>query len=147
MYFPFLVCEAKCGRRNINDADRQNVHSASITVKAIVQLCLAGGREFAQDINGQILVFSISHDNERVKIYGHFPLIRDGRVTFHRYYVHDYSLDGHYGRDRNTGSNFTRAVYRDFYPVYLGRIRRAVARLQDPRLTSMVSETSVDEAS
>ncbi|OQN95107.1 hypothetical protein B0A48_18881, partial [Cryoendolithus antarcticus] len=116
MYFPFLLCEAKCGKRNINDADRQNVHSASIAVNAIIQLCRAAGGGSAESLTGHILVISISHDNERVKIYGHFPIIRDGRTTFHRYYLHDYSLDGHYGRDRNTGSNFTRAVYRDFYP-------------------------------
>jgi len=145
MYFPFLLCEAKCGRKNINDADRQNVHSASIAVHAIVQLYRAAGDDSAQDLSGRILVFSVSHDNERVKIYGHFPLIRDGRVTFHRYYIHDYSLDGHYGRNRDTGSNFTRAVYRDFYPVHLSRIQQAIARLQDPRTTSLVYEVSVDE--
>jgi len=145
MYFPFLLCEAKCGKKNINDADRQNVHSASIAVNAIVQLCRAFGEQTAQSLSGHILVFSVSHDNERVKIYGHFPIIQDGRTTFHRYYVHDYSLDGHYGRDRNTGSNFTRAVYREFYPLHLRRIRQAVARLPDPRKTSMVSDLSVGE--
>lgn len=143
MYFPFLVCEAKCGKKNINDADRQNVHSASIAVNAIIQLCRTGGEDHAQSLSGQILVFSISHDNERVKIYGHFALIRDGRTTFHRYDVHDYSLAGHYGRDRNTGSNFTRAVYSKFYPQHLKRIAQAIARLPDPQTTSMVSTVSV----
>ncbi|KAK0258354.1 hypothetical protein LTR91_026232 [Friedmanniomyces endolithicus] len=103
MCFPFLLCEAKCGKKNVNDADRQDVHSASIAVNAIIQLCRTAGGDSAQSLSGHILVFSVSHDNERVKIYGHFPIIRDGRITFHRYYVHDYSLDGHYGRDRNTG--------------------------------------------
>ncbi|KAK1035173.1 hypothetical protein LTR74_018890, partial [Friedmanniomyces endolithicus] len=81
MYFPFLLCEAKCGKKNINDADRQNVHSASIAVNAIIQLCRTAGEDSAQSLSGHILVFSISHDNERVKIYGHFPIIRDGRTT------------------------------------------------------------------
>ncbi|KAF2214178.1 hypothetical protein CERZMDRAFT_21453, partial [Cercospora zeae-maydis SCOH1-5] len=129
MYFPFLLCEAKCGKKNINDADRQNVHSASIAVNAVVRLCRAAGEQSAESLSGHVLVFSVSHDNERVKIYGHFPIIREGRTTFHRYYVHDYSLNGHYGRDRNTGSNFTRAVYRDFYPLHLRRIQQAIARL------------------
>lgn len=145
MYFPFLLCEAKCGKKNINDADRQNVHSASIAVNAIIRLCRAAGEHNAQSLSGHILVFSISHDNERVKIYGHFPIIRDGRITFHRYYVHDYSLDGHYGRDRSTGSNFTRALYRDFYPLHLRRIQQAIARLPDPRTTLIVSDISVGE--
>jgi hypothetical protein len=145
MYFPFLLCEAKCGKKNINDADRQNVHSASIAVNAIIRLCRAAGEQTVQSLTGHILVFSVSHDNERVKIYGHFPIIRDGRTTFHRYYVHDYSLDGHYGRDRNTGSNFTRALYRDFYPLHLRRIQQAIARLPDPRINSMVSDISFGE--
>ncbi|KAK4622295.1 hypothetical protein CLAFUW4_07048 [Fulvia fulva] len=143
MYFPFLMCEAKCGKKNINDADRQNIHSASIAVNAIIQLCRAGGEDRVRSLHGQILFFSISHDNERVKIYGHFPLIRDGRTTFHRYYVDNYSLDGHHGRDRNTGSNFTRAVYGKFYPQHLKRIRQAIACLHDPRTSSMMSDISV----
>ncbi|KAK1807292.1 hypothetical protein LTR12_018362, partial [Friedmanniomyces endolithicus] len=85
MYFPFLLCEAKCGKKNVDDADRQNVHSASIAVNAIIQLCRTAGEDGAQSLSGHILVFSISHDNERVKIYGHFPIIRDGRITFHRH--------------------------------------------------------------
>lgn len=144
-YFPFLLCEAKCGKKNINDADRQNIHSASIAVNAILQLCRAAAEDGAENLSGQILVFSISHDNERVKIYGHFPLMRDGRTTFHRCYVHDYSLDGHYGRDRNTGSNFIRAVYRDFYPLHLRRIRQAIAGLPDSRTTSMVLDADAIE--
>lgn len=145
MYFPFLVCEAKCGKKNINDADRQNVHSASIAVNAIVQLCRAGGEDCVQSLSGRILVFSISHDNERVKIYGHYPLMRDGRTTFHRYYVHDYSLDGHQGQDRSTGSDFTCAVYRNFYPSHQARIQQAIARLPDPQTTSMVSGSGIGE--
>lgn len=145
MYFPFLLCEAKCGKKNINDADRQNVHSASIAVNAIVKLCAGKEGNDTEKLSGHILVFSISHDNERVKIYGHFPLIQNGRTTFHRYYVHDYSLDGHYGRDRNTGSNFTRALYREFYPAHLRRIQEAIARLPSPRTTLMISDDCLTE--
>ncbi|KAK3614745.1 hypothetical protein LTR56_027047, partial [Elasticomyces elasticus] len=47
MYFPFLLCEAKCGKKNVNDADRQNVYSASIAVNAIVQLCRAAREDRA----------------------------------------------------------------------------------------------------
>ncbi|WPG98973.1 Hypothetical protein R9X50_00177500 [Acrodontium crateriforme] len=145
LFFPFLVCEAKCGRRNVNDADRQNIHSASIAVNAIVQLYRAVDTDMAKTLSGQILVFSVSHDNERVKIYGHFPLIRNGKITFHRYYVDDYSLDSHYGRDRDKGSNFTRAVYRIFYPRHVQRIRDALTKLDDPITRLVMSEISIDD--
>ncbi|KAK5105707.1 hypothetical protein LTR62_002351 [Meristemomyces frigidus] len=146
LYFPFLLHEAKCDKKNVSEADRQNIHSASIAVRAIVRLCRASGEDHAQQLNGWILVFSISHDHERVKIYGHFPLIRDGRTTFHRYNVHNYNLNEHYGRERNTGSNFTRALYRDFYPRHLERIRQAIAGLPDPRTISMTSNISVGDS-
>ncbi|KAL5113383.1 hypothetical protein ACEQ8H_008748, partial [Pleosporales sp. CAS-2024a] len=77
MYFPFLLCEAKCGTTNIDDADRQNAHSASIAVNAIVRLCRAAGEQSAQKLSGHVLVFSVSHNNESVRVYGHFPIIRD----------------------------------------------------------------------
>ncbi|KLU89203.1 hypothetical protein MAPG_08177 [Magnaporthiopsis poae ATCC 64411] len=36
MYFPFLTCEVKCGSLDI--ADRQNTHSMTLAVRAIVEL-------------------------------------------------------------------------------------------------------------
>lgn len=43
--FPFLACEAKCGEVGLAVADRQNAHSASIAVNAIVQLYKAVDRK------------------------------------------------------------------------------------------------------
>ncbi|KAK1811758.1 hypothetical protein LTR12_013855, partial [Friedmanniomyces endolithicus] len=39
--FPFLMCEAKTGRIGIDQADTQNIHSASIAVRAIFKLYYA----------------------------------------------------------------------------------------------------------
>jgi hypothetical protein len=36
--FPFLMCEVKTGERRLNEADRQNIHSGSIAVRAIIVL-------------------------------------------------------------------------------------------------------------
>jgi hypothetical protein len=146
MYFPFLLCEAKCGSKNVYDAERQNIHSASIAVNAIVQICRAADDQTAQSLSGHVLVFSVAHDNERVKTHGHFPIIRDGRTTFHRQFIHEFSLGWDYGRDRNVGSNFIRAVYRDFYPLHLQRIRQAIARLPGPRAASTVCDVNFGES-
>ncbi|KAL9015857.1 MAG: hypothetical protein Q9185_006772, partial [Variospora sp. 1 TL-2023] len=35
MYFPFLMCEAKCGDQALDRADRQNMHSCSVAVNAL----------------------------------------------------------------------------------------------------------------
>jgi hypothetical protein len=38
LYFLFLLYEVKCGNKGINRADRQNIHSSSLAVKAIIEL-------------------------------------------------------------------------------------------------------------
>ena len=38
MYFPFLTCEVKCGAEALSVVDRQNMHSASVAVKGVVEL-------------------------------------------------------------------------------------------------------------
>lgn len=63
LYFPFLLCEAKCGNEAIERADRQNMHSSSMAVNAIVQLYRSFDESKALQLSGQVLVFSISHDN------------------------------------------------------------------------------------
>ena len=73
MYFPFLTCEVKCGDQALNIADQQNMHSASIAVKGIVELFRRV--RYQKKLHQTILTFSVSHDNELVRIYGHYPLI------------------------------------------------------------------------
>ncbi|KAK4146360.1 uncharacterized protein C8A04DRAFT_25870 [Dichotomopilus funicola] len=60
MYFPFLTCEVKCGAAALDIADRQNAHSLTLAVRAIVELFRAVKRE--DEVHQQILAFSISHD-------------------------------------------------------------------------------------
>ncbi|KAK0900573.1 hypothetical protein LTR02_009117 [Friedmanniomyces endolithicus] len=75
--FPFLVCEAKTGQVRIDKADTQNIHSASIAVRAILRLYNAAyGRdhERTQALLGRILVFSVSHDNHVVNLYGRYAV-------------------------------------------------------------------------
>lgn len=38
MFFPFLMCEVKCGREGLDIADRQNMHSCSVAVRAILRI-------------------------------------------------------------------------------------------------------------
>jgi hypothetical protein len=59
MYFPFLLCEAKCGEQGINRADRQNAHSGSMAVHAVIQLHRAFDRSQASQLSRNILAFSI----------------------------------------------------------------------------------------
>jgi hypothetical protein len=38
LYFPFLTCEIKCGAAALDVADRQNAHSMTLAVRALVEL-------------------------------------------------------------------------------------------------------------
>jgi hypothetical protein len=65
MYFPFLTCEVKCGAAALDIADRQNAYSATIAVRATVELFKLVKRE--NEIDRDILAFSISHDHTAVR--------------------------------------------------------------------------------
>ncbi|KAL9130099.1 MAG: hypothetical protein Q9217_001615 [Psora testacea] len=143
LYFPFLICEAKCGENGLNIADRQNARSASTAVNAILQLYGTVSR--AEQLHRKVLVFSISHDHCTVKIYGHYALIKD-KTTFHRHLIHSFDLTAYGGQNRWTAYNFVRKIYDHFAPIHLERIRDAVA-LFGPASESVMSTDTAEGVS
>ena len=134
--FPFLMCEAKTGQEGIDKADRQNIHSASIAVGAIIELYKAAfGTTYPDRINelyGQVLAFSVSHNNRLVYLYGHFAVLSDdstGKPEFYRFVIAMFSFDIYDGADRFKAYNFVRNVYEEFAPEHRKRIKDAVASL------------------
>jgi len=155
MYFPFLMCEAKCGDQAINRADRQNAHSGSIAVNAIVQLyralppraephCESCATSRVMELDKKVLAFSISHDHSMVKIYGHYALIKADKATFYRYPIRSFDFTFLNGKERWIAYNFTRKVYDKFAPMHLEIIRSAIAQLPDPSSESFTSDISFD---
>ncbi len=140
MYFPFLTCEVKCGDQALNIADRQNMHSASVSVKGIVDL--AKRVKGQNELHRTILAFSVSHDNEAVRIYGHYALIDGDNASFYRYPIHKFDITALNGKDRWTAYNFTRNVYDMFVPIHLKRICSIVDKLPDPGVFNVQSSTS-----
>ncbi|KAK5531346.1 hypothetical protein LTR23_006051 [Exophiala sp. CCFEE 6169] len=67
MFFPFLTCEVKCGAAGLELADRQNAHSMTLAVRAIVELFKLGKRE--KELHRELLTFSISHDHRTIHIF------------------------------------------------------------------------------
>ena len=73
--FPFIMSEAKNETAGLELANRQNLRSGAIAVRAIIKLYEAAfgvGTKEVEELMCKILVFSISLDNNRVEIYGHF---------------------------------------------------------------------------
>lgn len=66
MYLPFFTSEVKCGASALDVADRQNLHSQTVSLRSLVELFRLVGRlnELYQEING----YSISHSDDYVRI-------------------------------------------------------------------------------
>ncbi|KAL9130496.1 MAG: hypothetical protein Q9217_001316 [Psora testacea] len=132
MYFPFLTTEVKCGEQALNIADRQNMHSASVSVKGIVELFRRIKRQ--NELDRKILAFSISHDNEAVRIYGHYALVNENDTSLYRYPIKKFDFTSEDGTDKWTAYKFTRNVYDTFVPIHLKRICAAVDQLPGPEV-------------
>lgn len=130
MYFPFLTAEVKCGNEALNIADRQNAHSAAVAANAVVELYRLVSRQ--HELNQKILTFSISHDNEAVRMYGHYALIKENNTLFYRYPVDKLDFTRKDGKEKWTSYTFTRNMYDKFYPVHHERICSAVDQLPNP---------------
>ena len=79
MFFPFLTAKMKCVNETLNIVDRQNAHSAAVAINAVVELYKLMSRQ--EELNEKILIFSISHDNETVRIYDHYALIKKNHTV------------------------------------------------------------------
>ncbi len=130
MYFPFLTAEVKCGNEALNIADRQNAHSAAVAANAVVELYRLVSRQ--DELNQKILTFSISHDNEAVRIYGHYALINGKDTSFYRHHIKKFDFTSEDGKEKWTACKFTRNVYDTFVPIHHKRICSAVDQLPNP---------------
>jgi hypothetical protein len=124
MYFPFLLCEAKSGDQPIDQADRRNAQSGSMAVNAIIQLYRVLGNEQTPQLSGRVLAFSVSHNNELVRIYGHYAVVEEAMESFF--------LDSGDRQGRKRTYDFVREVYHKFYPEHLKRIQDALADMTIP---------------
>ena len=98
------------------------MHSSSITVDTILQLYQAVNKSKAIGLSGQILMFSISHNNKRVNLYGHFAIVKGEKINFYRYPITSFTLNFDEGQGRKRTYDFVREVYHTFYPTHLKRI-------------------------
>ena len=144
MYFPFLTCEVKCGAAALDIADRQNAHSMTVAVRAVVELYRAVKRE--KELSQEILAFSISHDHRSVRIYGHYPIIAGDKVTCYRHPIHEFSFVALQGKDKWTAYKFTKNVYDVWMPNHLIRICSAIDQLPSSLDFSIFQEPQVRSA-
>lgn len=130
--FPFLMCEVKCGNEGLDWADRQNMHSCSVAVKALLKLEQKADqyREDTQfeSLLGRILVYSISHDQKDARLYGHYALVEGERWIYHRHCIEKFDI-GRKENDLLALHNFARNVLTSYAPKLLERLQKAIAAL------------------
>ncbi|KAL2178447.1 uncharacterized protein P884DRAFT_258551 [Thermothelomyces heterothallicus CBS 202.75] len=127
MYFPFLTCEVKCGAAALDIADRQNAYSMTLAVRAIVELFRAVQRE--DELNRQILAFSVTHDHRSVRIYGHYPVITGKDIKYYRHPIRTFDFTDLDGKEKWTAYRFTKNVYDTWMPKRFENICSAINQL------------------
>ncbi|KAL2261299.1 hypothetical protein VTK26DRAFT_4441 [Humicola hyalothermophila] len=127
MYFPFLTCEVKRGAAGLDIADRQNAHSMTLAVRGVVELFRTVKRE--DEVNREILAFSISHDHQSVRIYGHYPVITGKDTKYYRHPIRNFSFTELDGKEKWTAYRFTKNVYDIWMPQHFEKICSAINQL------------------
>ncbi|KAK3343184.1 hypothetical protein B0H65DRAFT_242504 [Neurospora tetraspora] len=141
MYFPFLTCEVKCDftfltgevkwdAGALDIADRQNAHSMTLAVRAIVELFRIVKRE--DEVNRQILAFSVSHDQQSVRIYGHYPVITEKDTEYYRHPIRNFYFTDLDGKEKWTAYRFVKNVYEIWVPDHFKKICSAIDQLLVP---------------
>lgn len=124
MYFPFLTCEVKCAAAALDIADRQNAHSMTLAVRAVIELFRLVKRQ--AEVHRKILAFSVSHDHRSVRIYGHYAVIDGSETTFYRYPVYTFDFTTLEGREKWTAYKFIKNVYHTWMPIHFQRLCSAI---------------------
>ncbi|KAK1249790.1 hypothetical protein MKX08_009793 [Trichoderma sp. CBMAI-0020] len=138
MYFPFLACEFKCSDTALNVADRQNAHTMALAARGVVELFRLVKR--GEEINRQILCFSVSHDHCSVRIYGYYPVIDGADTKYHRHSIHSLDFTTMDGKDRWTAYRFTKNIYDVWMPEHFKKICSAIDQL--PKDVPALSEST-----
>ncbi|PWY84876.1 hypothetical protein BO70DRAFT_313158 [Aspergillus heteromorphus CBS 117.55] len=125
MLFPFFTAELRSSTGSLEIASRKNAHSMTRALRGVVELFKLAGRQ--DELHRRPLGFSISHDHLRVQIFVHYPVIEDGRTTYHRELLKSFDLLSR--EDRWRPYKFVMALYKDWVPTHLELLRSAVTDL------------------
>jgi hypothetical protein len=134
MYFPFLICEVICDQEVIDVADRQNMHSCSVAVRALLKIEQEADK-YRQEpktnsLSGKVLVFSISHNSGDARLYGHYATLRGEEWTYYHYLVQKFDLTQY--KSLLAIHNFFPNILKSFLPEHVKRLQGALSELPFP---------------
>lgn len=142
MILPFYICEAKCFDKSIEESELQALHSASVASNAVIQMYQKISA--ADELHGRILVFSVSHNQRVVKVFGHYAMIDGDKATFYRHRLFETDLKTDAG-NRNKPYQIARGIWEHFYPIHLQRIRHALSRQRDHVEEPFAAQPGIDD--
>ncbi|KAF2759474.1 hypothetical protein EJ05DRAFT_509225 [Pseudovirgaria hyperparasitica] len=143
MYLPFFSAEVKSGAADLDVADRQNAHTQTVCLRGLYTLFRLVGRE--KELHREVNGFSISHNYELVRIWGHYAVIDGDNVKYYRHKIHTFSI-GSDGNARWTAYTFVRNLYDLWLPKHFERICEVIDALPAD-VNFDVSEQGSDPAS
>lgn len=133
--FPFFTAEVKCGRASLEVADNANLNSMSIALRAVFDLYHQVGqasRIHRHGIQRNLETYDVSHDDEYVRIYGHYPEINGDTITFYRKLIRSFSCIDNNAQEGETSARFLWNVYTYFAPLHLKRIKEVISEIPEP---------------
>ena len=87
----------------------------------------ATGQSGLKQLNREALYFSIVYHNTYVKIFCHYPIIKEGKKTlYRRHLIRAFELNDLDHLNKWTAYNFVRALYEHFSGIHLNRIKDAI---------------------
>ncbi|POR32125.1 Uncharacterized protein TPAR_07662 [Tolypocladium paradoxum] len=130
MYFPFLSCHVFRQGGAAHDAHHHTGHSMALAVRGVVELFRLLKRE--DEVNRQVLAFSVVHSCVVVQIYVHYAEVQGETTKYFRQELRSFNLEAGGGRDRWAAHSFIRNVYDVWMPMHLQKIHSAVDQLPTP---------------
>ncbi len=138
------MCEIKCDDKELDYADRQNMHSCSVTVKALLKLEQKANQyrknKKFKSLLDKILVYFISHDQNDARVWEHYAMIEERKWTYYRHHIEKFDI-AHEERVLLTLYNFARNVLTEYASELLRRLRKAVAALPISSTLSFSADT------
>ena len=101
----------------------------AIAVRGVAELFRFVERD--NEIDRQILAFSISHSNRDVRIYGHYADMSGKDIKYYRHAIRAFDFTDQEGKEKWVAYRFTKNIYDIWVPAHYRRLCAAIDKVPD----------------
>lgn len=109
MYFLFFICEVKCDAAELDVVNWQNANNMTFIIRDVVKLFRLVHCE--SQLYWKFLAFLILHNDEVVRIFNHYSIIDEDKMTFYCHSIKKFDFTSEEGKDKWTVYRFTKNIY------------------------------------